>query len=453
MVADLIAFVEKHLVPIHMHSDHSLGDGAQRAEDIAKRAAKLGRKACSLTDHGTMTGLYPFERACKKHGIKPLHGCEIYVDELGGTLDEIKAKNKELRKENKGKEWTDADRVQSRSHLVLLAKNDIGYRNLVRLNNMAVRDRAIVTKKAVPLVTWAEISELSEGLIASTACVASKLASLAIQDNAAGFSAQVSMMREVFGDDLFLELQLNSLDVQQKVNSWLLRESKAQRVPLVLGLDAHYQEKRDGLLRQLIMASMYKGIRKREDFFDANDRLIVDPDWNCWFKTPAEVVEAWEAYGGEISESDFREAVLSTSTIADRISFTMGSLVTGYKMPEVPGDADIQLRELVREGLRKRVEAGFIPEASIEQYVDRARQELAQIEDKGYSSYFIATYEAVEQSRNEHGVVIGPGRGSAAGSLINFALGITEPDPLRFGLSFERFLNPARGKIVADLGL
>tara|TARA_R110000851_G_scaffold103340_16_gene220339 strand:+ start:4113 stop:5471 length:1359 start_codon:yes stop_codon:yes gene_type:complete len=452
----MIDLIKQHFVPIHMHSDHSLGDGAQRVEDMAATAARYGYKACSLTDHGTMTGLYPFERACVEQGVRPLHGCEVYLDQTttSGDIAEIRKRDLELRKINKGKEWTDKDRTQNRSHLVLLTKNDIGFRNLTLLNNLAIRDRALIRQKAIPLVMWSEVADRSEGLIASTACVASKLSALCIKDNAYAFTREIQAMHEVFGEDLFLELQLNSLPIQKKYNSWLRDAARAMSINLVLGLDAHYQRPQDGLLRQIVIASMYKFNLDKGQMIDDSGTIIVDPEWEVWFKSPEEIVESWNKHRGELKDEDFVDAIEGTAKIAERCKFSFKSLVTGYKMPAVNVDnPDQYLRDLVRAGLQTRIEQGFIKEHQAEAYATRAKRELIEIASKGYSSYFIATYQAVNQSKSEFGALVGPGRGSAAGSLVNFALGITSPDPIRFGLSFERFMNPARGKIVADLGV
>ena len=166
--------IAKVLVPIHMHSDHSIGDGAQSVESIVKRCKKIGYDSVSLTDHGTMTGCYPLERETTKAGIKPIHGCEVYVSECGDTLDEIREHHAQVRQTKKQAAQGDEERVQTRSHLVLLATNDIGYVNLLNIANDAIVNRTY--KK--PMATWDMVEQNNQGLIATTACLASKLYSL-----------------------------------------------------------------------------------------------------------------------------------------------------------------------------------------------------------------------------------------------------------------------------------
>ncbi len=389
-------------VHLHVHSEYSLLDGACRLERLVGRAAELGQTAVAVTDHGVMYGAIAFYKAAKKAGIKPVIGCEVYVAP---------------------RRMTDKEHgIDSESnHLVLLCRNETGYKNLCYLVSQAYLEGFYVK----PRIDKELLRSRSEGLIALSACLAGEIPRLMARGEYERAKSAALEYAALFGRDCFyLELQDHSLPEQKPVNAGILRLHRETGLPLVLTNDAHYIDREDAYAQDILMC-----IQTQKNVNDA-DRLRFGSE-EFYLKSEAQMRSLFP---------DYPEAADNTVKIADMCSleFAFGE----YHLPEFPlpeGESDPQsyLRRLCEEGLARRY-GNKAPDMK-----PRLDYELALIEKMGFTDYFLIVADYVGYARSRD-IPVGPGRGSAAGSIVSYALGITDVDPIRYGLLFERFLNPER---------
>lgn len=388
-------------VHLHVHSEYSLLDGAARLEELVEAAASLGMPALALTDHGVMYGVVDFYKAAKARGIKPILGCEVYVAPRSRF-------DREPHRDN------------FQYHLVLLAENEVGYRNLMALVSAAYLEGFYYK----PRVDKELLARHREGLIALSSCLAGEIPTLLLNDQEEKAFEVASWYREVFGPSgFFLELQDQGLPGQSKVNAGLINLARKLGIALVATNDVHYV-RRDQARLQDVLLCIQTGKTLQEE-----QRLrFITPEF--YLKSRAEMEELF----GEVPE-----ALDNTLEIAERCSFDFefGRLhLPEYRMP--PGETPSSyLRRLCYEGLKKR----YSPPTR--EARERLEHELNIIERMGYQGYFLIVWDLVNFAR-KRGIPVGPGRGSAAGSLVAYCLGITNIDPLRYNLLFERFLNPER---------
>ena len=391
----------KPYVPLHVHSEYSLLDGANKCSDLAATTREMGMNACAITDHGVMFGCVEFYNACKKAEINPILGCEVYVDPNGYTCRE-------------GKEW---------NHLVLLAENDEGYSNLVKLVSIANTDGVYYK----PRIDHELLAKHSKGLIASSACLGGEIPRLIIKNDFEGAAARAQLYRDIMGkDNFFLELQPNGIPEQAIVNKALVELSKSLDIPLIATNDSHYLKKSDAAWHDVLLCIQTgsKVSDERRYRFSGDD---------CYFRSPEEM---WNIFGSELPDS-----LINTQKIADRchVKLQMGH----YFLPECPlppGETlNSHLRKMADEGLKKRMKTQEPPA----NYLERLNYELGIIEQMDFPGYFCIVSDIIVAMKNRN-IPIGPGRGSAAGSLVAYSLGITDLDPIRYNLLFERFLNPER---------
>ncbi len=388
-------------VHLHCHSEYSLLDGAARINDIVKRAVELNMPAVAITDHGTMFGVVDFYRAAKAAGVKPILGCELYVAPRSRF-------DKEPRKDD------------MQYHLVLLAENETGYQNLMHLVSAGYLEGFYYK----PRIDRELLQEHSEGLIAMSACLAGEISTRILEGHLEKARDTARYYRDLFGsDNFFLELHDHSIPEQKKVNEALKTISKEEGIPLVAANDVHYLSRQDaGVHDVLLCIQTGKAV-------DDTDRMSFETQ-EFYFKTPAEMAEIF---------SDVPEALTNSLRIAERCNvekdFSRRHL-PAYSVPDGT-DADTYLEEKCYEGLHSRY-----PEitAGIE---ERLQYELSVIRQMDYSDYFLIVWDFVRYAKGQK-VIVGPGRGSAAGSLVAYCLGITNIEPLQHGLLFERFLNPER---------
>ncbi|MFO7840762.1 MAG: DNA polymerase III subunit alpha [Fidelibacterota bacterium] len=393
-------------VHIHTHSDYSTLDGALKIETIVKIAKDMGLPAVSLTDHGNMFGAVELFNQAKKAGIKPIIGCEMYVVN-GSRHERISTKNEE----------------RKYFHLVLLAASEQGYKNLIKLTSLGYLEGFYYK----PRVDKELLRKYSEGLIASSACIKGE-AAVAARVN--GFEKAKSIALEyadIYPQRFYLELQRHGLPEEDIVNDVFVKVSKETGIPLVCSNDAHYAfrehaEAHDAFL--CIGTGSYISDTRRMRY--ANDEF--------YYKSPEEMQELFK---------DIPEALENTVKIAEQCNFELHA--GEYHLPKFPipekvhtNDPDVYLDMLVHKRLKERL--GKEPAS---EYTERADYELSVIKKMGFSGYFLITQDFVQWAKN-NGIPVGPGRGSAAGSLVAYALGITNINPLDFDLLFERFLNPDR---------
>lgn len=389
-------------VHLHVHTEYSLLDGACRIHNLPKVVKDLGQTACAITDHGVMYGVVDFYRACKEAGIKPIIGCEVYVAPYGRSrTDRVHAFDSEIR------------------HLVLLCENEEGYRNLSYLVSMAWLEGFYIK----PRIDLDLLREHSQGLIALSACLAGEIPRLLQNgeyDKAKNYALE---MADIFGPEHFyLELQNHGIEEQALLNQQLLSLHIETGVPLVCTNDAHYLRKEDAETHDILLC-----IQTGKTLDDEN-RLRYEPR-NFYLRSEEEMEELFKNFEG---------ALENTQKIADMCSleFTFGQ----YHLPkfETPENQDsfLYLKSLCDAGYQQRY-------GENQEYRKQLEYEQNMIAQMGFTDYFLIVSDFVNYARNA-GIPVGPGRGSAAGSMVSYCLGITDIDPVRYHLYFERFLNPER---------
>ena len=386
---------------LHVHTEYSLLDGACRIKDLPKLVKEMGQTACAITDHGVMYGAIDFYRACKAEGIKPIIGCEVYVAPRT-RFDKQHEFDSEAR------------------HLVLLCENEEGYRNLSYLVSMAHVEGFYIK----PRIDLALLREHSKGLIALSACLAGEIPRRLRSGSYEGAKEYALTLAEIFGPDHFyLELQDHGIREQTIVNQGILRLHEETGLPLVVTNDAHYLRKEDAYAHDVLLC-----IQTGKTVDDEN-RMRYEPQ-NFYLRTTEEMAALFPEYP---------EAVENTGKIAEmcNVEFTFGKYhLPEFKLPE-GYDSFSYFKELCDKGYRERYGEGS------EALRRQLTYEQDMIEKMGFTDYFLIVSDFVRYARSV-GIPVGPGRGSAAGSMVSYCLHITDIDPIPYSLYFERFLNPER---------
>ena len=393
----------RQFVHLHVHTEYSLLDGAIRCGQLAEKAALYGMPAVAMTDHGAMYGAVEFYDACKKQGINPIIGCEVYVDPEGHTSRERRGKN---------------------HHLILLAENDEGYHNLVKLSSIAYTDGFY----GKPRIDHDLLSKYSRGLIASSACIAGEIPSLIIQGKEEEALRRAVLYRDIMGkDNFFLEIMYNGIPEQAMVNRALVRMARDHGFPLIATNDAHYLEKEDHSWHEVLLC-----VQTKSSLEDENRMSFSTNDF--YFRSPEEMDAL---FGAELPD-----ALDNTVAIAERCSVHLPLDEKEYKLPnlDLPEGETLEtnLEKMALSGLKTRMGDPLPAE-----YGERLDYELSVINSMGFAGYFLIV-AGIIQAAKKRKIPVGPGRGSAAGSLVAWSLRITELNPIRYGLLFERFLNPER---------
>lgn len=387
---------------LHVHTEYSLLDGSAKIDELVARAKELGMKALAITDHGVMYGAINFYKACKSAGIKPIIGCEVYVAP-GSRFDRETVKGE--------------DRY---FHLILLAKNEIGYKNLCKIVTRGFTEGYYYK----PRVDKEVLRTYSEGLICLSACLAGEVATHLRKEDYEGAKEAALEYRDIFGDENFyLELQDHYIDDQAIVNTGLLRMSKELGIPLVVTNDSHYIKAEDAEAHDILLC-----IQTGKTVAD-KDRMRYEGG-QFYLKSAEEMYELFP-YA--------KDALENTNKIADMCNL---EIVFGeQKVPrfDVPDgmDAFEYLKKLCEEGLQNRYEV------ITDELKERLDYELETIKNMGFVDYFLIVSDFVKYAKSQ-GIAVGPGRGSAAGSVVSYCLEITNIEPIKLNLLFERFLNPER---------
>lgn len=391
----------ENFVHLHVHTQYSLLDGAAEIGKLIRLAREYAMPAVAITDHGVMYGCLKFYREARKAGIKPLLGCEVYVAprKLSDKVPKVD---------------------ENPYHLVLLAENNQGYRNLVQLVSIA-HLQGFYYKPRVDLET---LRSYSQGLIACSACLSGEIPHLLLNDQYEAAKAKVACYQEIFGPDrFFLELQYQQLEGQRRLNRELARLGQDCGAPLVATNDVHYLRRSDAQVHDVLLC-----IQTGKTVSDPNRMKFATTEF--YFKSAAEMEEIFFNYP---------EALANTLQIGERCEVNLES--KSFHMPDYPTPngikAEAYLEQLCREGISRR-KLTWSP-----QYQSRLSYELDTINRMGFAGYFLVVWDFVSYAKKNR-IMVGPGRGSAAGSLVAYLLGITNLDPIRYGLLFERFLNPER---------
>ncbi|MCY9509615.1 DNA polymerase III subunit alpha [Paenibacillus larvae] len=398
-------------VHLHVHSEYSLLDGAARIHDLTERAAELGMSALALTDHGVMYGAIAFYKACKQRGIKPIIGCEVYF-----TTGSIRQKGNR--------------QEQPIYHLILLAKNNTGYRNLMKLCSIGHLEGFHYK----PRIDAEHLAAHSEGLICLSACLGSEVSQHLLHDRKEDARKAAERYRSIFGEDFYLEIQDHGMMEQKKVMHSMIELSRETGIPLIATNDVHYVREPDHEVQDVLICI---GTGKT---VEDEDRLKMGTS-QLYLKTR----EAMAALFAHVPE-----AVLNTEKVAAQcqVEIELGhSILPSFEpIPESLTAAEY-LKQLCLEGISGRYgtrQEWNDPSSDFRKQVEqKLYYELDVIESMGFSDYFLIVWDFIRYA-HEQGIMTGPGRGSSAGSLVAYALNITDVDPIEYNLLFERFLNPER---------
>ncbi len=389
-------------VHLHLHTEFSLLDGACRITDLMKHVKALGQEAVAITDHGVMYGVIDFYRAAKAEGIKPIIGCEVYVAPRGRT-DRVHELDAEAR------------------HLVLLCRNEIGYRNLCYLDSCAFLEGFYIK----PRIDKELLFQHCEGLIALSACQSGEIPRLLLNGDYEGAKAAALEMQSHFGPDgYYLELQDHNLPEDGEIARGIIKLHKETGIPLVVTNDAHYLRAEDATMQDTLMC-----IQMGKTVDDPN-RMRMSTD-SLYVKSEDEMAQLFP---------DWPEAISNTAKIADlcNVEFEFGKYhLPEFKLPEGWSDGTAYFKHLCWEGFARRYPDGG------EDYKARLEYEMDVIGQMGFVDYFLITADFIGYAKGRD-IPVGPGRGSAAGSMVSYCLDITDVDPMKYNLVFERFLNPER---------
>jgi DNA polymerase III subunit alpha len=400
----LTAVPEAPFVHLHVHSEYSILDGACRIPALAARAAELGMTTVGLTDHGSLAGAVELYREATRQGVKPLIGCEVYV------ADERRAQQKGY------------------AHLTLLAENNAGYSNLIKLASAGYLEGYYYK----PRVDWELLQQHSDGLVALSGCLSGRVAKAFEENRPKDAAADLDRLAQIFGrDSTYVEIQNAGLEIQARINPQLKELAATANLPLVATGDVHYLMHEDARAHEALLC------------IQSGDSLKNPSHWKFdsdqfYFKTPAEMAADF---------ADYPEALRATLDVAERcnVELELGRILLP-KFPVPDGrDAFDYLVELCEKGLQKRY-GSATPELN-----DRLRFELKTIKEMGFADYFLIVWDFIAFAKRS-GIQVGPGRGSAAGSLVAYCLEITDIDPIKYDLLFERFLNPGR-KSMPDIDI
>lgn len=398
----------KDFVHLHLHTEYSILDGAIRIPALVEKVREYGCTSVAITDHGNLFGSIEFYKTCRENGVKPIIGVEAYLAE------DMHRKEKVSR--------TDLGSLEKQYyHVVLLAKDIVGYKNLVKM----------VTKSYLegfyykPRIDKNLLEQHKEGIIVLSGCLAGEIPQLILNGKVKEARKVAEWYLSVFGEDFYIEVQNHDLEEERIVNPELIKLAKEMNIKLVATGDAHYISREEAEIHDVLLCIQTNSKRSDSDRFRFRNNTF-------YLKSPDEM---WREFG-EVSE-----ALVNTVEVGEKctleIPFGNRELMPRYYGCG-DGDADVLLKGMVFEGLR-RIFGGEIPK----EYVDRVEYELEVVRNMGFSNYFLVVQDFVNWARR-NGIPVGPGRGSAAGSLITYALGITQVDPIRYNLLFERFLNPER---------
>jgi DNA polymerase III subunit alpha len=407
-------------VPLHNHSDYSLLDGASQLPAMVERAVELGMPALALTDHGVMYGAIELLKLCTKAGIKPIIGNEMYV--INGSIDDPQQKK------------------EKRYHLVVLAKNAVGYRNLVKLTSIShlrgMRGRGIFSRACIDKQL---LAQYSEGLIVATACLGGEIPQAILRGRPEVAREVARWYQQTFGDDFYLEIQDHGGIEDRIVNTEIARIGAELGIELIATNDAHYLSANDVEAHDALLCVLTGKL--------ISDEKRLRYTGTEYIKGEAEMLAL---FGDHLPQEVIARAVANTARVAEKVEAY--DILGRYQMPRFPipeGHTPVSyLTEVTELGLRDRLHLDsavpFEPE-----YGERLAFELQVMEQMGFPTYFLVVWDYIRFAR-ENGIPVGPGRGSAAGSLVAYALGITNIDPVTNGLLFERFLNPER-KSMPDI--
>ena len=392
----------RDFVHLHVHTEYSLLDGAARIKDLVRRAAELDMKALAITDHGVMFGVVDFYKEAQKAGIKPIIGCEVYT--AARSMQD-----------------KDPEKDKHQGHLILLAENNTGYKNLIKIVSLGFTQGFYYK----PRIDYEVLRRHSRGITALSGCLAGNVQQRLLMNDYEGAKREALLLEEIFGKDhFFLELQDQGLDEEKRILPLQKKLSRETGIPMAATNDSHYVRREDAKAHDILLCIQTgKTVEEENRMRFPNDQFYL--------KSPQEMADLFE---------DVPQALDNTVRIARRcdVTFDFNTYhLPTFRPPRDFADTRAYLRHLCEKGFQKRYGE------SREVYRERLEYELSTIEQMGYVEYFLIVWDFINYAR-ENGIVVGPGRGSAAGSIVAYCLHITDIDPMKYNLIFERFLNPER---------
>lgn len=402
--------------PLHVHTSlGSVGDSILGISEYVNKAKEYGLDALAITDHGSMSAMYEFAIECKKNNVKPIIGMEAYVTD-DNSLKDKNHKNGTAR------------------HLVLLARTTEGLKNLLSIHNQAATEGFYYTART----DWDHLQKLGKGIIALSACVGGEIPQAILEDDHEKVANLIGFYKECF-DEFYLELQPGTFPEQIKVNQQLTQYAKSFNVPLIVTNDIHYLTADDAKRHDY---HVKLGRKKVTD-----DNGFIYPDTCYWFMNREDIMDSF-CYDDQVTREIVGKAIDRAADVAARCSIDFSShlFMPAYPVPTGQTEEEVLYRKCFTQ-LNRVIETKADPQA----YVDRLNYELGVIKEKGFCGYFLVVQDYVNHAR-DNGIPVGPGRGSAAGSLVANMLGISQADPIEYGLLFERFLDPHR-EAVPDIDI
>ncbi|MEO8446898.1 MAG: DNA polymerase III subunit alpha, partial [bacterium] len=423
-------------IHLHNHSHYSLLDAISTIEGLVDAAVEHKMPAVALTDHGVMYGIMEFYKKAKAKNIKPIIGCEVYVAQSGTRFDKAKRSIKSL-EEVEEKNLENSDGLTSSNinyaHLILLAKNETGYKNLIRLTSIGHTEGYYYK----PRIDLEVLAKYSEGLVATSACAGGVISCYITRNDLKTAEKMTGIYKDIFGDDFYLEIQDHGISAEKKVMESMPGIAKKFGLKLIVTNDVHYIKKEHAIAHNIYLNLSAKQSAKSYRNADNNEvltNLRYGTD-QIYFKSSQEMCRLFK---------DFPEALRSTLEVTEKCNVdldTTKNFMPNYKIPEEEKNSvktfDDYLKKLSNEGMKSRFENVTT------EIQERLDFELEVIKKMNFSGYFLIVKDFIDYAKSI-GIIVGPGRGSAAGSLVCFCVGITNVDPLKYDLLFERFLNPER---------
>jgi len=410
---------QKPYTPIHCHTSYSTYDACVMPAELVKVAARMGLKAISISDHGSLSGVFQFIAACEEHGLKPIVGYEAYL-------------NAERKEEKKNR---------NNQHLCLFAMNQEGWKNLLMIHYDAVKNGFYYK----PRTDLDFIAEHSAGLIATTACLGSPLLKTETPEEA---EANLQKLKDAFGERLFVELQFSEQEVQKEATARLIQLAQNFEVEMCYGLDSHYAYPFDVFVQDVLMLA-----NRKKTINDEEAEKFLYPARKLWLKSYGECLMEAEMNGFDVPRELVKQALANNDKIADMVNFKLekGVHFPKFKMKGKSVDSDKFLGILLNRNFMKAMKSGKIPEGKESEYRARMQHEYKIICQCGYSDYFLLIWDMCRASK-ERGIFLAGGRGSAAGCLVSYVLEISNIDSIKHGLLFERFIDVNR-KDFPDIDL
>lgn len=438
---------------LHIHDDFSVKDGCATVENYADRVVELGGESLAITNHGMAAGFARQYFACKERGIKPIFGMEAYLNEhrlkpVRELMDKLKA-DKKAKKIGAQEKLTKAELFVKQvfrpsKHAIILAKSREGYRNLVRMSTDSFQRGFYY----VPRTDTKFLEEHAEGLVFSTACIGGFIPTMA-RNNWHAAVAEAERLKGIFGDDFYVEIMMTEYGPQQETNEVMLQLAHEVGARTIITCDVHYDKSQDSMAQDVLLLMRDKKTiadleKAKFDGSEDGGGIWQFATKDLYWRTLEDVMRTWKQHHSHYYPKDeFLKAIKNTYALAEEVEDI--EFDTSLKLPGIFQDPEATLAEAVRSGLKGKIERGVVPTKGMRrrEYVDRIKRELGVINPKGFAEYFLILKDITDHARSI-GAVMGPGRGSAAGSLVAYTLGITDIDPLKFGLLFERFLDEGR---------